>query len=81
LIAVGIIGLTTVKPLFMSDPNRAMGTGMMEMMMGAGMMRGMMNNMGEIRKKTEFSSNGERIFFTGVNAKGEAIKKRWMYPP
>ncbi len=32
-------------------------------------MQGMMGD-----KRTEFSSNGERIFFTGVNSKGESIK-------
>lgn len=34
-----------------------------------GMMHGMMRE-----KKTDFSSNGERIFFTGINSKGEPIK-------
>jgi mono/diheme cytochrome c family protein len=67
LIAVGIIGLITVKRLFTSNFDRGMNTGMMWMM------GNMMNNMGKISKKTEFSSNGERIFYTGVNSKGEAI--------
>ena len=84
LIAVGIIGLITVERLFTSNSDRWMNMGMMGMMdrgmmrgngmMDEGMMGGMMNNMGEISKKTEFSSNGERIFYTGVNSKGEAIK-------
>lgn len=57
------------------------GQGMMGeggMMGGRGMMGGMMGdmmkNMEEINKKTEFSSNGERIFYTGTNSKGDAIK-------
>jgi cytochrome c oxidase subunit 2 len=39
-----------------------MGSGMM----GGGMMQG--------QGKTDFSSNGERIFYRGVNSKGEIIK-------
>jgi|SRR3972149_3862232 len=51
------------------------GRGMMDgMMRGGGMMGDMMRNMEEIDRKTEFSSNGERIFFRGVNSKGEFIK-------
>ena len=41
-------------------------------MMG-GMMQDMMRNMENIDKKTRFSSNGERIFYSGINSKGEAI--------
>lgn len=53
------------------------GRGMMDGMMDGGMMRGMdemMRNMEEIDRKTEFSSNGEKIFFRGMNSKGEFIK-------
>lgn len=51
------------------------GRGMMDGMMGrGGMMGDMMRNMEEIDRKTEFSSNGERIFFRGTNSKGEFIK-------
>ncbi len=51
------------------------GRGMMDGMMGrGGMMGDMMRNMEEIDKKTEFSSEGERIFFQGVNSKGEFVK-------
>lgn len=43
-------------------------------MMGRGMMEDMMRNMEEIGKKTSFSSNGERIFYTGINSEGKVIK-------
>jgi cytochrome c oxidase subunit 2 len=58
-----------------------MGMGMMgRMMMDSGTMRGrgmmgdMMNNMEKVDRKIEFSSNGERIFYTGINSRGKAIK-------
>lgn len=51
------------------------GRGMMDGMMGrGGMMGDMMMNMEEIDKKTEFSCDGERIFFRGMNLRGEFVK-------
>lgn len=51
------------------------GRGMMDGMMGGrGMMGDMMRNMEEIDRKTEFSSNGERIFYRGIGSNGEFIK-------
>lgn len=51
------------------------GRGMMDGMMGGrGMMGDMMRNMEEIDRKTEFSSNGERIFYRGAGSNGEFIK-------
>lgn len=48
------------------------------MMAGSGMMRGMMDdmmrNMEEIDRKTEFSSDGERIYFRGMDSNGGIIK-------
>ena len=44
------------------------------MMGDGGMMGDMMRNMGEIDRKTEFSSNGEKIFFRGIDSKGEFIR-------
>ena len=44
------------------------------MMEGGEMMGDMMRNMEEINRKTEFSSNGERVFFRGIGSKGELIK-------
>lgn len=47
------------------------------MMGGRGMMRGMMDdmmrNMEEIDRKTEFASDGERIYFRGIGSNGEII--------
>jgi mono/diheme cytochrome c family protein len=78
LIMAGIIGVVVVRLFFMSSFGGGMGPGMMGGMMGSGMMGGMMEdmmkNMKETNRKTEFSSNGERIFYTGINSKGEAIK-------
>ncbi len=79
LIAAGIIGVMALRLLFMGnfpggmmmDSRMMQGEGMMG---GRGMMGDRMNNMEEINKKTEFSSNGERIFYTGTNSKSEAIK-------
>jgi len=54
-----------------------MGGGIMKdggKMKDRGMMGGMMKNMDEIAMKTTFSSDGERIFFKGVNSRGEFIK-------
>lgn len=86
LIAAGILGVMAVGSLPGGMGQGMMG----RMMMGGGMMQGqgmiggrgmmsgmmgdMMRNMEEINRKTEFSSNGERIFYTGINSKGEAIK-------
>lgn len=48
--------------------------GMMRGMMRGREMSGMMRNMEEIDRKTEFSSSGERIFFRGMDSKGGFIK-------
>ena len=84
LIIIGVVGLIVVNlvcfnegrmPRMMSQ--MMMGGGMMQgrgMMGEKGMMRDMMKNMDEINRKTEFSSNGERIFYTGTNSNGEIIK-------
>lgn len=77
-ITAGIMGLLLIPNLFGSSRGFSM-MGRMGMMnrMGSGMMEGMMqnmNNIGEIDKKTDFSSNGERIFYRGINSKGEAIR-------
>ncbi|HEC17117.1 MAG TPA: c-type cytochrome [Sedimenticola sp.] len=86
LIAAGLTGLAIISPPSADNRMGMMGMmmgkgmkgcdGMMggTMMRGGGMMGGMMKNMEEIRGKTAFSSNGERIFYTGINARGEAIK-------
>lgn len=77
LILIGLISILMTTFFF---GNRSFpGGGMMQMMMGRGMtqrgmMEDMMRNMEEIGKKTAFSSNGERIFYTGVNSEGEVIK-------
>ncbi len=75
LIAAGMLGLITMSLSFMGSLNRGMGRGMMGgMMWGQGMMGGMMRGMDDKSQKTEFSSNGERIYFTGINARGKVIK-------
>ncbi|MEK6682503.1 MAG: cytochrome c [Nitrospirota bacterium] len=71
-ITAGIMGLFLTSYLFGSNRGfnmmgrmgmmRGMGSGMM----GGGMMQG--------QEKTVFSSNGEKIFFKGINSKGEIIK-------
>ncbi len=84
LIIIGVVGLIAIN-LVCSNEGRMprmmnqmmMGGGMMQgrgMMGGKGMMGDMMKNMDEINQKTEFSSNGERIFYTGTNSDGEIIK-------
>ncbi len=74
--AAVIIGLIAASQL--SSSREMMPGGMMMgnggMMKDKGMMGGMMKNMGKIDQKTKFSSNGERIFFTGINSNGEKIK-------
>ncbi len=78
LIVAGILGVIAVNRVCSSGDMMPgmMGSMMMSggMMQGRGMMGGMMNNMEKINRKTEFSSNGERIFYTGINSEGEAIK-------
>lgn len=84
LMGIGILGVTAVNSLSGSIFHGGMRAGMAGRMMGGGMMqcqemmggmmKDMMKNMGEIDKKREFSSNGERIFYTGINSKGEAVK-------
>jgi len=74
LIAAGIVGLTAVNTFFPGPFHIGMNRGMMGMMMDRGMMGDMMRNMEKLNNKKEFSSNGERIYYTGVNSKGEAIK-------
>jgi hypothetical protein len=81
LIVAGVLGLTLVHQFSMRGFPGGMGMGMMgRMMMDSGMMRArgmmgdMMNNMEKMDRKTEFSSNGERIFYTGINSRGEVIK-------
>ncbi len=87
LIFVGMAGIFTTTLFvrsYISGSGMFPGSRMMQMMMGSGMMGGgmmqggmmgdMMRNMEEINKKTSFSSNGERIFYTGINSKGEIIK-------
>lgn len=54
--------------------NNGMMNGMGGMMGRRGMMGDMMRNMEEIERKTKFSSNGERIFYTGTNSRGKSIK-------
>lgn len=73
----GIIGLLVILCSIILSVH--LEAGMMDRMMRErGMMRGMMGdmmrNMEEIDKKNEFSSIGERIFFRGVNSKGEFLK-------
>lgn len=75
IIITGLFSLLSF--VFAVSPSAGMGKhGMMGggMMKGGGMMGGMMKNMDEIEKKTAFSSDGERIFFRGVNSRGEFIK-------
>lgn len=71
-ITAGIMGLLLIPNLFGSNRGFNM-MGRMGMMnrMGSGMMGG---GMMQGQEKTDFSSNGERIFFRGVNSKGEIIK-------
>lgn len=76
LIVIGIIGLSLImnrRDYFRMGPFM-MGSGMMRGMMGRGMMEEMMRNMEEIDRKREFSSNGERIYYTGINSGGEVIR-------
>lgn len=82
-IVVGIIGLVVVNLFYQLNLLGRMGATTAEDMMGRmmgdrgmmnGMMEDMMRNMDEIDRKKEFSSNGERIFYTGINAKGKSIK-------
>ncbi len=75
-IFIGVAGLVLYYTAgdFRFQGPMGMGRGMSGMMGGGGMMRGMMRNMEEIDRKTEFSSNGERIFFRGMNSKGEFIE-------
>ena len=80
IFSAGIIGLLFLTPYFFDinigqDTMRRMG------MMGSGMMGGgqnqcdrMMGNPAVAGDDMRFSSNGERIFFRGVNSKGEIIK-------
>ena len=68
LLAIGCAGYGRTGDMMTGG---MMGRGMME---GRGMMGDMMRNMDEIDRKTEFSSVGERIFYRGVNSKGEIIK-------
>ena len=80
LVVAGMIGVMVVRLFFIGSFPGGMGRGMMGRMMSGGMMQGqgmmndIMRNMEEMEKKTEFSSNGERIYYTGINSKGEAIK-------
>ena len=78
LIAAGIIvGATAVRLLYMGSYSGSGMMGMMQgkgMMGGRGMMGGMMGDVEAINNKTEFSSNGERIFYTGTTSRGEGIK-------
>ena len=74
LMGIGILGITTVSILSGRIFHGGIRADMMGRMMGGGMMQEMMKNMEEIDKKTEFSSNGERIFYTGINSKDEVIK-------
>ena len=81
LIFVGTAGIFITTLLWKSsifDHGMLQGNRMMQMMgrgmMGRGMIGDMMRNIEEIGKKTSFSSNGERIFYTGINSKGEVIK-------
>ncbi len=67
LVIAGVAGLIYYYGYCSACPFRSGRMGMGQGM--GGMMHGMMGD-----KKTEFSSNGERIFFTGVNSKGESIK-------
>lgn len=80
-ILAGILGVTATTLFLKGNYSGCMGIGIMgrmmmgdEMMRGRGMMGNMMRNMEEIEKKREFSSNGERIFFTGINSEGEMLK-------
>lgn len=70
-ITAGIIGLLLIPYLYGINRGFSM-MGQMGMMRGMGskMMGGMMQG----QEKTDFSSNGERVFFKGVNSKGEVIK-------
>lgn len=79
IFSAGIIGLLFLTPYFIDinigqDMMRRMG------MMGSGMMGGGQNQcdamMGNsaVASDMRFSSNGERIFHTGVNSKGDVIK-------
>lgn len=77
LIFIGLTGILIAT--FFFGKRSSHGGRMIPMMMGRGMMQGgmmedMMRNMEEIGKKTAFSSNGERIFYTGINSNGEVIK-------
>lgn len=76
LIAIGIIGLYTImnRRDYFRMGSFMVGSGMMRGMMGRGMMEEMMRNMEEIDRKREFSSNGERIYYNGINSRGEVIK-------
>jgi hypothetical protein len=60
LLVIAVLGIAAVK--FMGG-----------MRMGGGMMQDMMRNKKSIDKKTRFSSNGERIFYSGINSKGEPV--------
>lgn len=77
LVLTGIFGVmaTGCCRCWRTDKTTMMNGGMMQGrgMMG-GMMGDMMRNMEEIERKTEFSSRGEQLFFTGTDLKGEHIK-------
>jgi|GEM_PF-3357350 len=80
IFSIGIIGLLFITPYFFDlnighDTMRRMG------MMVSGMMGGGENQCDRMKggvavagNDKRFSSNGERIFHTGVNSKGEVIK-------
>src|SRR5574340_513424 len=72
LVFIGLAGLVLYYTTgdFQFRGPMGMGRGMGGMMGGGGMMR----NMEEIDRKTEFSSNGERVFFRGMDSKGGFIK-------
>ncbi|MFZ3065102.1 MAG: cytochrome c [Nitrospirota bacterium] len=71
-ITAGIMGLFLIPSLFGINTGFNM-MGQMGMMsrMGSGMMGG---GMMQGQEKNDFSSNGEKIFFRGINSKGEVIK-------